>query len=82
MDFIKVKESIIRVDTFEWQTDIHGRRFKTIGLSRNGKMPERYCNKKKCYLSHWYYRFKYETGEYFTIEVDYNNKFYQYLKNE
>lgn len=82
MDFIKVKDSIIRVDTFEWQTDILGRKFKTIGVSKNGQMPEKWCNNKKCFLNHWYYRFKYDSGEYFTIEIDYNNKFVQLIKGK
>ena len=80
MEKITLPNAIVRVDTFDWQTSPTGRQFKTIGLSRNGKMPEKWCKEKKRYLSHWYYRFKYDTGEYFTIEVDYNDKFVQLIK--
>lgn len=84
MKHIQLKDTKIRVDTFDCQTSPTGRQFKNIGLSKREIKPREWSNNlnKWIYFYHWYYRFKYDTGEYFTIEVDYNNKFVQLIKNE
>ena len=75
------KDFVIRVDTFEWQISPTGRNFKIIGLSQK-VIREYWKDRKKIIESHWYYHFKYDTGEFFSIEIDYNDKFVQLIKGK
>lgn len=75
------KDFEVFVNHFDWQISPLGRQFKQFGLSQK-VIREYWKDRKKITESHWYYHFKYDTGEMFSIEIDYNNRFVQLIKNK
>lgn len=72
------KDTKIKVDNFEWQMSPQGNNFRLSGLRKNLKLPSKWINKTEVW--HWIYRFIYEDGKQFEIEIDYNNKFVNLIK--
>ena len=72
------KETKVIIDNFDWQISPQGKQFRFSGLRKNLKLPSKWINKIEHW--HWIYRFLYEDGNQFEIEIDYNDKFVSLLK--
>lgn len=79
MNFIIINKDIsVRIDIFNWQTSPNGKNFRLSGIRKNSQLPAKWIG--NTYKWHWLYDFIYEEGKKFSIEIDYNNKFVQLIK--
>jgi len=67
MDKISLPKGVEIYTDFREQIGTVGKPFRLSGVAKNGK--------------HWIYTFRYiNTERFFSVEIDYNDKFYKFVK--
>ncbi len=77
---LNIKGTEINLSSFDLQTGTIGKPFRQFGLIVNTEFPEKWVN--KVLKKHWIYLFKYEDGNIFGIEIDYNGNFFKKLTHK